>query len=504
MVFRQCDGHNAEESPQTERPTCYVCQSAGPFGEAMECSAKLENRRHTFVLCKSNRCKAKFEKECIAAAEKGVEMKNFVRIKQMAKKGSFFCPKCFKELQEVPVPECDDVADEPAPPPPPQREVIKEDLSSAEDASRSTSKDVPILDDVGFSDCVVLVKETLPDASPGGATSKKGKKGKKPGNQLQRELVNALFFEDAAGRQAIEDLELVKSPSAWTSPAAIRAVQSPPVLLPAPLQPQAERLGVWADRPVSQADELAKYAAQRTAAQPRVEMSKPSAGTADSTGTTRAAESAKPTGLPPGWRSAWDPESNQHYFYHIETKEVTWDCPSAGKPHQQEEVTSSSSTTPSQGSTAASVVCSQVSTAPSVAQYGSLEYVCVHTWKPREEDKGCIRLIQGERVVLESETLSGWGIGSAVPEKGEAQRCGHFPRWALSNDPAPDPELFPQDSRVTVCQEFIAPAGGYLPACPGDVLVAKYQVAPYVWVWVEDPADPSRRGWAPEAVLRLT
>lgn len=495
MVFRQCDGGIAEESSQTERPTCHICQSAGPFGDAMECTAQLEKRRHRYVLCKSSRCKAKFEKECVAAAEKGVEAKNFLRIKQMAKKGSFFCPKCFKELQDVPVPESHEVAEDLAPPPPPTRKASKDNLPSAEDSS-STPKAEPTLNDVDFSECVAHVKESLPDASPGGAVSKKGKKGKKQGNQLQRELVNALFFDNAAP-QATEEGELIRSPSAWTSPPA-QARQSPPALLPAPTLPAAERLGVWADRPVSQADELARYASQRTSAQPKVEMSKPSAGTG------RATESAKPTGLPPGWRSAWDPESNQHYFYHIETKEVTWDCPSAGKPHQQEEATSSVSTTPSQGSTVASVVCSQASTAPSVAQYGSLEYVCVHTWKPRDEDKGCIRLIQGDRVVLESETLSGWGIGTVVPEKGEAQQCGHFPRWALSNNPAPEPELFPQDSRVTVCQEFAAPAGGYLPTCPGEVLVAKYQVAPYVWVWVEDPADPSRRGWAPEAVLRLT
>jgi len=133
----------------------------------------------------------------------------------------------------------------------------------------------------------------------------------------------------------------------------------------------------------------------------------------------------------------------------------------------------------------------------------TIEYVCIRKWTPRPEDRDCIRLIQGERVVLESETLSGWGIGTVVPEAGESPRSGHFPRWSLSDNPAPEPIHFTPGTNAMVIHEFQAPASGYLSTHMNEVLVIKYQADPFVWVWAEDRADPNRRGWVPEAVLRL-
>merc|ERR1712072_693364 len=163
---------------------------------------------------------------------------------------------------------------------------------------------------------------------------------------------------------------------------------------------------------------------------------------------------------------------------------------------------SSASTTCSQTSTVASGARSQASTIVSTRQ-STIEYVCIRKWTPRPEDRDCIRLIQGERVVLESETLSGWGIGTVVPEVGESPRSGHFPRWALSATPAPEPIHFTPGTNAMVIDEFQAPASGYLSTHMNEVLVIKYQADPFVWVWAEDRADPNRRGWVPEAVLRL-
>jgi len=167
---------------------------------------------------------------------------------------------------------------------------------------------------------------------------------------------------------------------------------------------------------------------------------------------------------------------------------------------------SSASTTCSQISAVASGACSPASTIASIRQ-STIEYVCIRKWTPRPEDKDCIRLIQGERVVLESETLDGWGIGTVVPETGESPRSGHFPRWALSDNPAPEPTRFTNGNTMhanaMVIDEFQSPASGYLSTRMNEVLVIKYQVDPFVWVWAEDRADPNRRGWVPEAVLRL-
>jgi len=104
---------------------------------------------------------------------------------------------------------------------------------------------------------------------------------------------------------------------------------------------------------------------------------------------------------------------------------------------------------------------------------------------------------------LESETLSGWGIGKVVAEPSELQpRAGQFPRSALSKNPAPEPTQFAHGAHARVVEEFKAPAGGYISTRPGDELIIKHQVYPFVWAWVEDLADPNHRGWAPEAILR--
>merc|ERR1719174_246857 len=88
----------------------------------------------------------------------------------------------------------------------------------------------------------------------------------------------------------------------------------------------------------------------------------------------QATQVAKTIDLPVGWKSAWDPASHQHYYYHVDTKEVTWECPADTKMRNQEEPVpsslSSASTTCSQSSTLASTPCSQASTR-------ALEYVCV-------------------------------------------------------------------------------------------------------------------------------
>jgi len=520
-VFKPGDGGAKEENPEVERPTCHVCKSGGPFGRSLECTFKLENSRHRFLLCTSHKCEAKFEKECLTAAEKGVEAGYYTKvIKQMAKRNSYFCPRCFQALKDVPLPKCEDC---PPPPPPMKSSMLEEEELSCGNA---TAAPAAPLEDLDFSKCVAIVKEADPSPVAGG--SKKGKKqGKKQGgNQLQRELVQALFFEESAAERATEEGELLDSPRVVAS-SPKPAQTAPAFFIPAAMSqvlPKADqRRGVWADNPSSNAampqvmapSQASKPAgvAARTAPAGATARAAPATAAADPAGAAArfvaraadAAERTQPLELPPGWKTAWSSEGNQHYYYHVDTREVSWDLPTAaaGRACHQEEVSATSaSTTYSQSSTAAPRVCSQPTTPSAAQSASSLEYVCIHTWKPREADAGCIRVVHGERVALESETLSGWGIGTVVPEQGEDTRCGHFPRWALSDNPAPYPEILTPGSRVTVCEDFTAPTAGYLSICEGDVFIAKYQVAPYVWVWIEHQEDPCRRGWVPEAVLR--
>ncbi|CAK0813728.1 unnamed protein product [Prorocentrum cordatum] len=77
----------------------------GPWSRAYLCTyKKSDTAKHHFILC-SEKCEAKFEKECLRCAEANLEVKVFRKIQQRAKARNYFCPKCFYELKEVDVPE---------------------------------------------------------------------------------------------------------------------------------------------------------------------------------------------------------------------------------------------------------------------------------------------------------------------------------------------------------------------------------------------------------------
>lgn len=477
-------------------------------------------------------------------AEQKCEVQVLKKMKQGAKKGTVWCPQCFWELKDVQPPEGEttDEIEEPPPPPPVVKKGGQKDDNSGEDCNELP--ELPV--DLDFESCVMHLKES-PKLSPTAAP--KGKKGKKAqrGGQLQRELVQALFFEETrAGHNVTEEGEILRDeePPASAPSREEKRSQTPvsvPLMSPQPVPewpPRAVR--EWPPRaePVAQPQRTSAGAPVKSevpaGAYPAAGKSSPSSSekpaeaikpfTRDPATASKSSQPARSTDLPPGWRSAKDPATGNLYYYHIQTKEVTWDRPAdekscdnepdadsiliagADKPTPASACSQSSqaSTSVSQASTACSQASTSASTSAPSRASANVEYVCTHSWIPRDDDRNCIRLTHGERIVLEGETLNGWGFGSVVPESGEARRTGHFPRWAVSTNPAPEPTLFVPGARGVAVEDFSSPAGGYLSIQAGESFVLRYQVEPYVWVWAEDPGDPSRRGWVPEAVIRLT
>jgi hypothetical protein len=408
----------------------------------------MESRRHNFVLCKSRKCEARFEKECLTLAEKECEVKVALRIKQeYSKKGTVHCPQCFFALKDVPLPACDveEAADEPPPPPPCEETQVEAPCQG------NPVDAIPELPDVDFSKCTLHMKET--DPSPTNA-KKSNKKGKKPQQQLQRNLVQALFFEDASPKNVTEEGEILKEEEEEVHipiPSATSAEQSPPPTT-APIardslenwpstwqwqtswssiakaEPPASAAAAHAEvgkskRPVGSAPLRQPASPVKSAASDMLVKSEKAVGGDKNvrSGLLSAARSEQPLELPQGWKQAWDNESNKHYYWNINTRETKWACPKETSPCKQDEIIpessiSTASTTCSTftaSSESSQATASQPSSRTTGTPANELRYVCTRSWVPRPDDaSNCIRLTQGERIVLESETLSGWGIGT--------------------------------------------------------------------------------------------
>jgi hypothetical protein len=221
-----------------------------------------------------------------------------------------------------------------------------------------------------------------------------------------------------------------------------------------------------------------------------------------------AAKSEVPQNLPANWKAAWDKASKEYYYWNTVTKEVTWDLPIQQEEDRQAPTTSTTvkhEKAPQSPQYATSNNSPTVSTMCSFSSsLGAVEYLVIRSWVPNESEKKtgeCIRVTHGERVVLDQETLDGWGIGSVIPEAGESVRQGRFPRKVLSDNPVASPKILAKGVRVKVIDEFASPANGYLSTSMGETLVVKYQAEPFIWVWAEVEGDSKRNGWVPEAVL---
>lgn len=527
MVRKQGEAPAAQESLADEKPTCEICSSAGPFEHAYQCTFKDERHQHSFYICKSGRCQKKFEEFCLEECKAKQNVQIYRRLLDFAKKGKIHCYRCFFLLQEKPVPLCDEVEDVPEPPPPPSQPSKEKQSAEGEAAGADIA-------DVDFDTLEAHVKEN-PEGSPMG-NAKKGKKGKKNQGKsmLPRDVQVALFFEDNR-LQATEEGEILPAEEVSTSsmstpttrsvgatpgfPGLVSTAKEPPLWPPAAKVQEAKPAAGYSQP--SPAPLVRPSGASKAAAKPKASENdrdpESSAAMAAQAFVRRMQPNATSNPepelpLPPRWKSEWDPSSKKYYYWNMDTRERTWEIPT--KPKKQEEesppsptVKSSSSTSKHSGLTTSSSVSEGVSQASTTASTvdGTIKYLCTTSWIPEKgSDDRYIRLTHGERVILESETLSGWGVGTVVPEKGETARSGYFPRWAVSDNPAPDPFVFPAGSRVLAVDDFESPADGYLSIHQGESFIMRWQDAPpYVWLWAESEVNPSRKGWVPEAVLRL-
>eukprot|EP00927_Polykrikos_kofoidii_P046213 TRINITY_DN40421_c0_g1_i1.p1 TRINITY_DN40421_c0_g1~~TRINITY_DN40421_c0_g1_i1.p1 ORF type:complete len:467 (-),score=76.39 TRINITY_DN40421_c0_g1_i1:188-1588(-) len=456
-----------------ESATCNTCRGDGPFEHAFLCSFKVEHARHHFAVC-SDKCYSKFEKECVRAAQDGLEVKVARKVAQRAKKDVLFCPRCFYELKEVSPPVS---STEPsgasgvAPPPPPAQPRA----ATAADCSSVTVEELDI------AQCVVHVKERDEEAAEGAA--RKPGKGKK--KQAQREkcgdLMSAFFRDPAVDRTVTEDGELLHRSD---------RVGIAPTLM-------ANGSAVRTTVPVTVVSHLS------TASPAMSQVASLSATAVQSNPASMAPVKAKIAGLPPGWQAAWDPSSEDHYYYHAQSGEVTWERPGVESLERDPSRDAMRESPKDEEKRAEEAV---IQPEPAVARKNvtSDEYLCVRSWVPRAEDEDCIRLLQGERLVLEGQT-NGWGCGSVLPEVGERPRRGHFPMWAIGTSPLPSAAtaILPGASCIAT-EHFEVPCGGYLQARRGDELVVRYSVTPHVWAYAEFAGDPARRGWIAVAFLRQT
>jgi hypothetical protein len=482
----------------------------------------------------------------LSTVEKRVENKALRGIKLDATtRGILTCCLCFHQLQEIEPPRSDTVDDTQPPPPPPTLERMSDETVEEKESEACSIEGEPCTAigplDLDLDNCTVHIKKEAPSCSPT-ERSKKGKKGKKNKGAMNGEVVQALFFEDPRrslsedGELAIEPLtsEAHASPSRRTTPAG---ADLSPVVSTELHSPVTTTKGLATPSTAVQWPAVAKTAskavAKSTSASSTLKTQSSALRALPGNQVTDLASTTEPPTLPAGWKAALDPASKNFYYYHVKTRNVTWEIPTdesarssetaveALEKKSKDAVMDASACSLSSASTAASTssassqnrnsssltAADRRAHSPTLSQAqsvpSSVQYLVTHTWTPRQEDRDCIRLIHGERVILEAETKEGWGIGTVVPEAGETARSGHFPRWALSDIPAPDPKPFVPGARAMVMEKFVSPANGYLTIAVGEIVTVKYQVDPLIWVYVEATSDSSRRGWVPEVALVL-
>lgn len=502
-----------------ESLACAVCGSEGPFARAFQCSFKQEARRHTFLVCTSKRCEKGFEKDTCNAADKGCEYKVAIRIRDYAKKGVFHCSHCFFMLKDVQLPEIQAVEDELPPPPPASApphgssSSVQEETNDEDPPSDSlVDPRAPELPELDLDNLVIHIKDS-DDAgrSPIHAGKKHGKKNKKQGNTLNNEIVQALFFEDDRVPKVVEEKKVTvptKNSKAKSSapPRTAPAGSVIPTVSTPPCAEWGKRTSPEGSNRIDVANSLSskRQAEAKTPAQSPTSTPAVTRSSEICSGSSETASSA-PKNLPVNWKAAWDQSSKSYYYWNTKTRETTWDFPSRHEKDEEEFANSATDVVKKEKSeTFASSTSPTVSTMCSFASREAVEYLVVRSWIPSESDKTggtCMRVTHGERVVLESETLDGWGIGSVIPEAGESVRQGRFPRKVLSDNPVSNPKILAKGVRVKVIDEFTSPANGYLSTSMGEMLVVKYQAEPFIWVWAEAEQDSSRNGWVPEAVL---
>lgn len=136
------------------------------------------------------------------------------------------------------------------------------------------------------------------------------------------------------------------------------------------------------------------------------------------------------------------------------------------------------------------------------------EYVCTRHFRPRSEVESAIRLVQGERIMVEwtDGNPQGWAFGSLVDRPEER---GYFPVDVLS-EVREHPRRRQVGERCWVREEFkpLESMAGYLHIKPGDYLEIMHMEEPCVWAYAQKALPNGQAlqgnehaGWVPETSL---
>mmetsp|Transcript_31153 Transcript_31153/g.85353 ORF Transcript_31153/g.85353 Transcript_31153/m.85353 type:complete len:565 (-) Transcript_31153:88-1782(-) len=219
-----------------------------------------------------------------------------------------------------------------------------------------------------------------------------------------------------------------------------------------------------------------------------------------------------PPRLPPHWQAIWSDEQAKYYYWHRPTNYTTWETPDAspellgGTMASREGLGDSTSFTFDTRQEAIPEARNAADAFVKVDPESETgrQFLCVQHWRPQVGIDYCMRIIQGDRLVItwSSGEERGWVYGHALDDP---CRAGYVPRSVITHASA-DSRCRSTGELCTVNKHFEGPeeVGGYLAVLPGDILrIAAAMEPPYVWAYAERTGGSKPEvGWVPEAVLQ--
>mmetsp|Transcript_40402 Transcript_40402/g.86764 ORF Transcript_40402/g.86764 Transcript_40402/m.86764 type:complete len:461 (+) Transcript_40402:167-1549(+) len=192
--------------------------------------------------------------------------------------------------------------------------------------------------------------------------------------------------------------------------------------------------------------------------------------------------SAAEPALPDGWMACWSSEW-ERYFYWRTGEEPTWEAPVS-----EQRTRSGSDITDGK-------------------QEGEIKVCSQHWWPSPGDDENCIRVLQGERLLVTwaQGSTEGWAYGHLADD---AAKVGYFPEAILEDERRPSIKRDAGEVCL-VSRAFDAPmqASGYLNITPGESVKVLFPTeAGSDWAYVQktegDTPLTDEVGWVPEIVLQ--